>query len=85
MDLFNDIDSAIALIQCLDHVVTSPNVTIHLAGSIGKNCIAFYNSNYESIFNSPIKRKNEWYENLKIIQFNYGLKKRIKDSIGLLK
>ena len=85
LDLFNDIDSTIALIQCLDYVVTSPNVTIHLAGSIGKSCLAFYSSNYESIFNSPIKRKNEWYKNLKIIQFHNGLKKRVKDSIGLLK
>ena len=66
-------------------VVTSPNVTIHLAGSIGKRCLAFYNVHYESIFNSPTKGKNEWYGNLKIIQFDHGLKKRVKDSIGLLK
>jgi len=84
LDLFNEIDNTIALIQCLDYVVTSPNVTIHLAGSIGKNCLAFYNTNYESIFNSPIKRRNEWYENLKIIQFECGLKSKIKETLGML-
>ncbi len=71
LDLFNDIDETIALIHTLDCVVTSPNVTIHLAGAIGKKCLAFYHSEYESILNQ--KFKNDWYNNLKIIQFNQDL------------
>ena len=71
LDLFNDIDETIALIHTLDCVVTSPNVTIHLAGAIGKKCLAFYHSEYESILNQ--KSKNDWYKNLKIVQFNQNL------------
>ena len=52
-------------------MVTSPNVTIHLAGAIGKKCLAFYHSEYESILNQ--KSKNDWYKNLKIVQFNQNL------------
>ena len=79
MDLFNDIDSTIALIYCLDFVVTSPNLTIHLAGSVGKKCLAFYHQEYESILNSETT-KNEWYKNLKITQFTNNLKAKVEEN-----
>ena len=37
LDLYNEIDDVIALIKCLDLVVTTPNVNVHFAGAIGKN------------------------------------------------
>ena len=79
LDLFNDIDSTIALIYCLDFVVTSPNLTIHLAGSVGKKCLAFYHQEYESILNSETT-KNEWYKNLKITQFTNNLKAKVEEN-----
>ena len=36
IDLFNDVDSLLALIDACDVVVTTSNVTAHLAGAIGK-------------------------------------------------
>jgi ADP-heptose:LPS heptosyltransferase len=36
LDIFNDIDGLLALIDACDVVVTSSNVTAHLAGAIGK-------------------------------------------------
>lgn len=36
IDLFNDIDGLLALIDACDFVLTTSNVTAHLAGSIGK-------------------------------------------------
>ena len=50
LDIFNSIDETIALIENLDLVITSPNLTIHLSGSIGKKCIALYPKFYQSIF-----------------------------------
>jgi len=78
LDEFNDLDSMISLIHCLDLVITSPNVTIHLAGSVGKKCLGFYHNSYESIFNSPTQNNNEWYRNFKIVQFENDLKNKIE-------
>jgi hypothetical protein len=36
LDVYNDIDSLLALIDACDIVITTSNVTAHLAGSIGK-------------------------------------------------
>ena len=36
IDLFNDIDSLLALIDACDIIITTSNATAHLAGSIGK-------------------------------------------------
>ncbi len=36
VDLFNDIDSLFSLVDACDFVVTSSNVTVHIAGSLGK-------------------------------------------------
>jgi hypothetical protein len=36
LDLFSDIESLLALVEACDVVVTSSNITAHLAGSIGK-------------------------------------------------
>ena len=84
LDLLNEIDNVISLISCLDYIITSPNVTIHLAGCVGKNCIAYYHSNYESILNSSTNISNEWYNNLKIIQFNEDLKSKVKQTLNII-
>jgi hypothetical protein len=39
IDLFQQIDDVISLVHCLDAVVTTPNVNVHFAGSVGKKCI----------------------------------------------
>ena len=39
LDVFNDIDGLLALIDACDVVVTTSNVTAHLAGSIGKKAV----------------------------------------------
>jgi hypothetical protein len=36
LDVFNDIDGLLALIEACDLVITTSNLTAHLAGSIGK-------------------------------------------------
>ena len=42
LDLFNDIDGLLAAIAACDVVVTTSNVTAHLAGAIGKRTLLVY-------------------------------------------
>ena len=42
LDLFNDLDGVMAAIAACDVVVTTSNVTAHLAGAIGKRTLLFY-------------------------------------------
>ena len=42
LDLFNDLDGVLAAIAACDAVVTTSNVTAHLAGSLGKRTLLVY-------------------------------------------
>lgn len=42
LDLYNDLDGLLAAIEACDVVVTTSNVTAHLAGSIGKRALLVY-------------------------------------------
>ena len=42
LDLFNDLDGVLAAIEACDLVITTSNVTAHLAGSIGKKTFLLY-------------------------------------------
>ncbi len=42
LDLFNDLDGVLAAIEACDLVVTTSNVTAHLAGAIGKRTLLVY-------------------------------------------
>jgi tetratricopeptide (TPR) repeat protein len=42
LDLFNDLDGLLAAIEACDVVVTTSNVTAHLAGVLGKRTFLFY-------------------------------------------
>jgi tetratricopeptide (TPR) repeat protein len=74
VDVFNDIDSLLALIDACDVIVTTSNVTAHLAGSIGKRAavlvphstgkIWYWHENDEHSF---------WYPSLKLFYQNNPL------------
>jgi ADP-heptose:LPS heptosyltransferase len=42
LDLFNDLDGLFAAIEACDAVVTTSNVTAHLAGAIGKRTLVMF-------------------------------------------
>jgi tetratricopeptide (TPR) repeat protein len=42
LDLFGDLDGVLAAIEACDLVVTTSNVTAHLAGALGKRTLLFY-------------------------------------------
>jgi ADP-heptose:LPS heptosyltransferase len=42
LDLFNDLDGVLAAIEACDAVVTTSNVTAHLAGALGKRTLLIF-------------------------------------------
>jgi ADP-heptose:LPS heptosyltransferase len=74
LDLFQDIDGLLALIDACDVIVTTSNVTAHLAGAIGKRAavlvphrngrIWYWHENDEFSF---------WYPSLRLFYQNNAL------------
>lgn len=67
IDKFNDIDALAALINACDFVVTSSNVTAHIAGAIGKKTFLLIPFNVGKIWywhNST--RQSLWYPSISI-------------------
>ena len=74
IDLFHQIDDTISLIHCLDAVVTTPNVNVHFAGSIGKKCVVVSPFDNEFFVYSKLNDgKCEWYKNQKTFIVNDNL------------
>ena len=86
IDLFNDIDDVISLIYCLDLVITTPNVNVHFAGSIGKKCIVISPAYNELFLYSEVnKGKCEWYKNQTNLIINNNIKSVLNETIKHLK
>ena len=82
LDLYNEIDDVIALIECLDLVVTTPNVNAHFAGSIGKSCMVLSPLYNEVFMYSDLNDgKCEWYKNQKTMVIDNNLEKKIETII----
>jgi ADP-heptose:LPS heptosyltransferase len=67
IDKFNDIDGLAALINACDFVITSSNVTAHIAGAIGKKTFLLCPFNLGKIWywhNST--KKSLWYPSVSI-------------------
>ncbi len=69
LDLFNDLDGVLAAVEACDMVVTTSNVTAHLAGVLGKESILLYLSG-----NPPFHYwvpnadgRSQWYPSLRIV------------------
>ena len=74
IDLYQQIDDTISLIHCLDAVVTTPNVNVHFAGSIGKKCLVISPFDNEFFLYSKLNDgKCEWYKNQKTFIVNDNL------------
>jgi len=67
VDTYNDIDGLLALIDACDIVVTTSNVTAHLAGSIGKRgCVIVPSSKGRIWYWHLDDANNFWYPSLKV-------------------
>jgi tetratricopeptide (TPR) repeat protein len=68
LDLFNDLDGLLAAISACDLVVTTSNVTAHLAGAIGKRALVVFPSARPPFhyWSSPHGR-SLWYPSVEIV------------------
>lgn len=64
LDLFNDIDGLMALVAACDVVVTTSNVTAHVAGSIGKKAVVLVPDGKGCLWYWQGGSNNLWYPSL---------------------
>lgn len=64
LDLYNDIDGLMALVDACDVVVTTSNVTAHVAGSIGKKAVVMVPANRGLLWYWQGGANNLWYPSL---------------------
>lgn len=64
LDLFNDIDGLMALVAACDVVVTTSNVTAHIAGSIGKRAVVLVPVGKGCLWYWQGGSNNLWYPSL---------------------
>jgi hypothetical protein len=67
VDAYNDIDGLLALIDACDIIITSSNVTAHLAGAVGKvGCVFVPVSKGRIWYWHPDDGDSFWYPSLKV-------------------
>jgi len=67
VDIFNDIDSLFSLVDACDFVLTSSNVTVHIAGSLGKKTyLVVPNENGKLWYWHEKHSRSIWYPNVQI-------------------
>ena len=80
LDVYNDIDGLLALIDACDIVVTTSNLTAHLAGSIGKRGCVFVPFSKGKIWYWHLDDADSlWYPSLKV--FHQGVRHDWTDTI----
>ena len=67
LDVFNDIDGLLALIDACDIILTTSNVTAHLAGSIGKKAVVLVPTGKGHIWYWQGESNSQWYPSLRLI------------------
>jgi len=70
LDKFNDIDGLLNLIEVCDFVVTTSNVTAHLAGAIGKKTYLIVPHGVGSLWYWHDEPKSIWYPSIEIYRQN---------------
>jgi len=70
IDKFNNLDGLLTLIEACDYVVTSSNVTAHLAGALGKETFLLVPKNIGALWYWHGTKNSLWYPKVKIFQQN---------------
>ena len=85
LDKFNDIDGLLSLIEACDLIVTSSNVTAHLAGAIGKKTFLMAPESLGSLWYWHDDKQSIWYQSVTLyrkkisVGWEHVVKKIIKD------
>ena len=69
LDLFNDLDGVLAAVEACDIVVTTSNVTAHLAGALGKEALLLYLSANPPFHYWVPKSdgRSQWYPSVRVV------------------
>jgi hypothetical protein len=71
IDNFNDIDKLASLISACDFIITTSNVTAHIAGALNKKTYLIVPFTQGKIWYWGINKKNcQWYQSIKILNSN---------------
>jgi hypothetical protein len=73
IDLFNDIEGLFSLVAACDLVVTTSNITAHVAGSIGKECILLAPYSQGRIWYWHQEQISTWYPSIRIFSQDSSL------------
>jgi len=82
-DYFNDLSKLLSLIHGLDLVITTDNVTAHLAGACGKKTFLLVPDKRSRVWFWHHEIKSIWYPNTTIYFFNENNIKNILSEIAL--
>jgi len=81
IDYFNDLEMLISIIHQLDYVITTDNITAHLAGAAGKKTYVLVPETSSRIWFWHNEKNHEWYKNTIIHFFNDSTIKDILRNI----
>jgi tetratricopeptide (TPR) repeat protein len=81
IDYFNDLEMLISIIHQLDYVITTDNITAHLAGAAGKKTYVLVPENSSRIWFWHNEKNHEWYKNTIIHFFNDSTLKTVLSNI----
>lgn len=82
IDYFNDLEKLVYLISQMDYVITTDNITAHLAGACGKKTFLLVPKNKSRIWFWHDEQKHQWYKNTTIFFFDDST---IIDVMGSIK
>ena len=87
IDLFNDIDGLLSIIQTCDLIVTTSNVTAHLAGALGKKTFLIVPYSAGRIWYWHEEATSSWYPSITLYSQsrNFEWNDAIKDIATILK
>ena len=70
IDYFNDLEKLVYLISQMDYVITTDNITAHLAGACGKKTFLLVPKNNSRIWFWHDEQKHQWYKNTTVFFFD---------------
>lgn len=69
VDLFEDIESLFSIVKYLDFIITSSNVTAHIAGMLGKHSILLAPKNKGRMWYWHKDKISIWYPTIRIVSY----------------
>ncbi len=82
IDYFNDLEKLIYIINQMDCVITTDNITAHLAGACGKQSFLLIPESASRIWFWHAEKKHKWYKNTQIYFFEES---KINESLTEIK